>query len=68
MTTESIPDTQKAWLIVRKGEPANALKIDEAYPVPKKLGKDEVLVKIQAAAFNPVYVHSCIVPLHVFIL
>lgn len=50
-----IPDTQKAWMIVRKGMPSDALLLDEHAAVPK-LGKDEVLVKVQAAALNPVYV------------
>lgn len=55
MAAEAIPDTQKAWLIVRKGVPAKALRLEE-YPVPKKLRKGEVLVRVQAAALNPVYV------------
>ena len=54
MSVESLPDKQKAWVVVRKGEPAKALKFDQEYPVPKKLKTGEVLVKVQAAAFNPV--------------
>lgn len=53
---EQIPDTQRAWVIVRKGVPARALELNEAYPVPKQLAAGEVLVRVQAAAFNPVYV------------
>ena len=41
-------------MIVRKGKPADALVLDEHAAVPSKLAKDEVLVKIQAAALNPV--------------
>ncbi|EKM55673.1 uncharacterized protein PHACADRAFT_195714 [Phanerochaete carnosa HHB-10118-sp] len=54
MAAFTIPDTQKAWVIVRKGVPARALKLDDKYPVAKKLAKGEVLVRVQAAAFNPI--------------
>ena len=53
-TSSPIPDTQKAWLVVRKGKPADALQLSETWPVPKKMGKGEVLVRVQAAAYNPV--------------
>ena len=49
-----MPDKQKAWVVVGKGDPTKALKLDDAYPVPKKLVKGEVLVRVQAAAYNPV--------------
>ena len=48
------PDVQRAWTIVRRGKPANALKLQTDWPVPKKLEKGEVLVRIQAGALNPV--------------
>ncbi|OBZ65238.1 Zinc-type alcohol dehydrogenase-like protein C16A3.02c [Grifola frondosa] len=49
-----IPKTQKAWHVVRKGVPAHALHLDENTPVPSKLAKGEILIKVQAAALNPV--------------
>lgn len=48
------PDIQRAWTIVRRGRPAYALKLKTDWPVPKKLEKGEVLVRIQAGALNPV--------------
>ncbi|KAI0756937.1 NAD(P)-binding protein [Daedaleopsis nitida] len=52
-TTKSIPTTQKSWRVTGKGKPADVLKLDDT-PVPTKLGKGEILVKVQAAALNPV--------------
>ncbi|EIW79204.1 NAD(P)-binding protein [Coniophora puteana RWD-64-598 SS2] len=48
-----IPDKQQAWRVVSRGHPSRALKLEEI-DVPKKLGKGEILVKVQAAALNPV--------------
>ncbi|KAK7693253.1 hypothetical protein QCA50_002819 [Cerrena zonata] len=53
-SSNSIPDTQKAWLAVKRGTPAQAIRFEENAPVSAKLKKGEVLVKIQAAALNPV--------------
>ncbi len=50
----SIPDFQRAWTAVRRGKPANALVLEEAWPVSKELKEGEILVKVQAAALNPV--------------
>jgi len=50
-----IPKTQKVWHATKRGEPAKVLKLTEDVPVPSKLAKGEVLVKVQAAALNPVY-------------
>lgn len=52
----TIPATQKTWRPVRSGEPAKALALADDVPVPSKLKKGEILVKVQAAALNPVYV------------
>ena len=52
----SIPATQKAWKVVRRGSPAQALVCDEKADVPSKLAPGEILVKVQAAALNPVFV------------
>ncbi|KAF9036600.1 hypothetical protein BJ165DRAFT_1532722 [Panaeolus papilionaceus] len=49
-----IPDVQRAWTVVRSGKPSKAVVLKEDWPVPKQLPQGEVLVKIQAAAFNPV--------------
>lgn len=49
----NIPAQQRAWLIVRKGVPQKAVVLNEQFPVPSQLAKGEVLVKVQAAAFNP---------------
>ncbi|KAI0669841.1 NAD-P-binding protein [Trametes maxima] len=50
---KKLPSTQKAWKIARKGKPEDALSFTDT-PVPAKLKKGEVLVKVQAAALNPV--------------
>ncbi|OJT04701.1 hypothetical protein TRAPUB_4495 [Trametes pubescens] len=50
---KQIPETQKTWRVTRKGKPADVLKLADA-PVPAKLKKGEVLLKVQAAALNPV--------------
>ncbi|GJE86887.1 NAD(P)-dependent alcohol dehydrogenase [Phanerochaete sordida] len=54
MAAPAVPDTQKAWVITRRGVPAQAVHLDTKFPVSKKLAKGEVLVRVQAAAFNPV--------------
>ncbi|CAO2188794.1 unnamed protein product [Urochloa humidicola] len=47
-----VPGTMKAWAYDAYGD-ANVLKLDEAAPVPP-VGEDQVLVKVVAAALNPV--------------
>lgn len=49
-----VPATQQAWVAVRKGLPSVALEFRTDYPVPTQLTEGEVLVKVQAAALNPV--------------
>lgn len=49
-----LPSVQTVWRIVRRGDPAEALVKDENAPVPKKIPKGYVLVKVQAASLNPV--------------
>ncbi|KAL7285353.1 hypothetical protein ACG7TL_000448 [Trametes sanguinea] len=51
---DKLPKTQRSWRITGKGEPAKVLKLASDTPVPAKLKKGEVLVKVQAAALNPV--------------
>ncbi|KAG6919967.1 hypothetical protein DXG01_013316 [Tephrocybe rancida] len=48
------PQTQRAWIIERKGVPSKALALRSDWPVPSKLKQGDVLVKVQAAALNPV--------------
>lgn len=50
----NIPNTQSAWLVEKKGIPSKVLALKHDVPVPKKLAEGEVLVKVQAAALNPV--------------
>lgn len=40
--------------MITKGAPAKALALKSDWPVPKKLEAGEVLIKVQAAALNPV--------------
>ncbi|KAA1471271.1 NAD(P)-binding protein [Dentipellis sp. KUC8613] len=54
MTTPGIPEKQKAWIVVRRGKPKDALVLKTDAPVPSTLKPGEVLVKVQAAALNPV--------------
>ncbi|KAI0335216.1 NAD-P-binding protein [Cubamyces sp. BRFM 1775] len=51
---KTLPATQRSWRITGSGEPAKVLKLAEDTPVPAKLKKGEVLVRVQAAALNPV--------------
>lgn len=50
----AIPDVQRAWIAVRRGKPVKALVLQEEWPVLKKLKDGEILVKVEAAALNPV--------------
>ncbi|KAF8507264.1 hypothetical protein JB92DRAFT_2735765 [Gautieria morchelliformis] len=54
MSTDSIPTKQNAWLIVRRGSPGQSIVLKKDVSVPSQLGKGEVLVKVHAAALNPV--------------
>jgi hypothetical protein len=42
----TIPAVQRAWTIVKRGKPADALVLRSDWPVPQKLEKDEVLIKV----------------------
>ncbi|KAF4578559.1 hypothetical protein EYR36_000366 [Pleurotus pulmonarius] len=48
------PTTQKAWIVERMGHPSKVLKFHSDWPVPSEIPKGHVLVKIQAAALNPI--------------
>lgn len=60
----AIPDVQRAWIAVRRGKPVKALVLQEEWPVLKKLKDGEILVKVEAAALNPVWVSSRISDLY----
>ncbi|KAG6885996.1 hypothetical protein C0993_006112 [Termitomyces sp. T159_Od127] len=49
-----LPKTQRAWIVERTGPPAKALSLRSDWPVPSQLKPGDVLVKVQAAALNPV--------------
>ncbi|KAH7108462.1 hypothetical protein BKA62DRAFT_682267 [Auriculariales sp. MPI-PUGE-AT-0066] len=51
MTT--IPSSQLLWCVVRRGTPAKALEVDGNAAIPSDLSEDQVLVKVDAAALNP---------------
>ncbi|KAJ8597885.1 NAD(P)-binding protein [Rhizopogon salebrosus TDB-379] len=53
MNTSNLPKTQRAWRAVKRGKPSEALVLQTDVPVPS-LSPGEVLVKVQAAALNPV--------------
>ncbi|KAJ7504526.1 hypothetical protein B0H11DRAFT_1982780 [Mycena galericulata] len=45
--------TYSAWFVIKKGRPADALELRTGLPIPTKLPKGHVLVKVQAVALNP---------------
>ncbi|EIW84972.1 NAD(P)-binding protein [Coniophora puteana RWD-64-598 SS2] len=51
-----IPSQQQSWRVLNKGLPSdpNVLTLQSDTDVPRKLCKGEILVKVQAAALNPV--------------
>jgi NADPH:quinone reductase-like Zn-dependent oxidoreductase len=51
----SIPKTQRAWRVVTQGPPSKALRFEQDVPTPSALKPNDVLIKVQAAALNPVY-------------
>jgi hypothetical protein len=55
----SLPITQMAWREERRGPPEQCLE-QKKVPVMHDLAPGEVLVKIEAAALNPVYVATYI--------
>lgn len=50
---KTILTTQKAWRVTGRGTPAQVLILTDA-PVPTLLRNGDVLLKVQAAALNPV--------------
>ncbi|KAF8037520.1 hypothetical protein BT93_B0423 [Corymbia citriodora subsp. variegata] len=49
----AIPSKIKAWVYAERGNPVDVLKLDSEVRVPE-IKEDEVLVKVVAAALNPV--------------
>ena len=52
MASKPTSPTMKSWRVTASGEPAKVLQFGDV-PVPK-LKKGDILVKVQAAALNPV--------------
>ncbi|CAE6519863.1 unnamed protein product [Rhizoctonia solani] len=48
----AVPETQKGWRVVKQGPPRKALAL-QTFPIPE-IRDREVLVKVEAAALNPV--------------
>lgn len=57
----SIPDVQRAWVVVRRGKPADAIILKNDWPVSKNLEQGEVLVRVEAAALNPMSVKFSVI-------
>ena len=57
--SEFIPAKQRAWRIVRKGEPSKALVLDNDVPIPN-LKPGEILVRVQAVSFHIMSVLSLV--------
>lgn len=57
-----VPAKQRVWRIVRKGEPAKALVLDNDAPIPT-LKSGEILVRVQAVSFHYMFVLP-LVPSH----
>ena len=53
-TVISLPRTQRVWRAVRKGTPQDGLQFDSAARISAELQPGEILVKVAAAALNPV--------------
>ncbi|KZV71490.1 NAD(P)-binding protein [Peniophora sp. CONT] len=50
----TVPTTQRAWICTGRGTPNKVLRLETNYPVPSQLPKGNVLIKVKAAALNPV--------------
>ncbi|KAK7266108.1 hypothetical protein RIF29_18748 [Crotalaria pallida] len=51
--TPTIPSHMKAWIYFEYGKPQDVLKFDSNVPIPE-IKEDQVLIKVVAAALNPV--------------
>jgi NADPH:quinone reductase-like Zn-dependent oxidoreductase len=60
--TRTIPPTQKAWIVKQRGHPSTSLELKSDWPVPTRLATGDVLVNVQAGAFNPLYVVATSTP------
>ena len=52
---DGIPLAQSAWRVLRRGEPASALELQNGVPVEQDIGEGELIVRIKSAALNPMY-------------
>ncbi|EIM82590.1 NAD-P-binding protein [Stereum hirsutum FP-91666 SS1] len=55
MASTDIPATQRSYRATGKGEPRKAIQLVKDFPVTTALKEGEVLVKVQAAALNPLF-------------
>lgn len=53
-STSNLPDYCKAITYSRRGGPKDVLTFEDKFPVPKRVGKGEILIKTEAVAINPV--------------
>lgn len=53
MATEDMPQTMKAWLVTKNGEPRDALALKTDIPVPTTVKAGNLLIRVQYAALNP---------------
>jgi hypothetical protein len=58
--TLGVPKTMRAWRVVRRGHPIEALEQTSSALVSSDLEDGEVLIKVGAAALNPAYAHMFI--------
>ena len=49
---------QEAWRVRGMGDPWAVLALESNVPIPSELAEGEVLVRVQAAALNPMCVSS----------
>jgi NADPH:quinone reductase-like Zn-dependent oxidoreductase len=49
----ALPEKQRAWRLLKQGKPRQALSLQDDVAVPSKLAAGQVLVRIEAAALNP---------------
>lgn len=54
MSSEKVPTVQSVWRVMRRGHPSKVLQLVHDAPVGADIKDNEVLVRVEAAALNPV--------------